>query len=126
MQGATPLFVLVRWMRRVRPLTGERRGCRTSLLKPDVLNTFPSQVVLWIFNVWLLRPHALTKTVMLGQANAVHLASELPHVEGGNGRILYPSSAKAGSDLEVTLLLFSLPPRFPGSLPDLFTNRALF
>eukprot|EP00884_Botryococcus_braunii_P001953 jgi/Botrbrau1/11759/Bobra.0195s0084.1 len=36
-------------------------------------------------------------------ANAVHLASELPRVEGGNGRVLYPSSAKAGSDLEAGL-----------------------
>lgn len=53
----------------------------------------------------------MTKNMMLGQANAVHLASELPHVEGGNARVLYPSSAKAGSDLEVTLFIFLVPAR---------------
>ncbi|KAK9804422.1 hypothetical protein WJX72_011920 [[Myrmecia] bisecta] len=33
-------------------------------------------------------------------ANAVHLSAEIPKIEGGNMRVLYPSSAKAGSDLQ--------------------------
>ena len=38
------------------------------------------------------------------QANAVSLASGLPHIDGGNNCVLYPSSAKAGSDLQVMLV----------------------
>ncbi|KAG6542884.1 hypothetical protein Mapa_015788 [Marchantia paleacea] len=37
------------------------------------------------------------------KATAKVLAVELPKLEGGNGEILYPSSAKAGSDLETGL-----------------------
>ena len=35
------------------------------------------------------------------QANAVSLSAELPQIEGGTQKVLYPSSAKAGSDLQV-------------------------
>ena len=38
---------------------------------------------------------------MLVQANAVSLSAGLPHIEAGNQKVLYPSSAKAGSDLQV-------------------------
>lgn len=37
------------------------------------------------------------------KANAVSLSAELPHVPGGTERVLYPSSAKAGSDLQTGL-----------------------
>lgn len=37
------------------------------------------------------------------QANAVHLSAELPVLEGGNMQVLYPSSVKAGTDLQVRL-----------------------
>ncbi|KAL3689686.1 hypothetical protein R1sor_015995 [Riccia sorocarpa] len=37
------------------------------------------------------------------KATAKVLAAELPKQEGGNGEVLYPSSAKAGSDLETGL-----------------------
>lgn len=35
------------------------------------------------------------------QANAVHLSAELPVLEGGSMRVLYPASVKAGTDLQV-------------------------
>lgn len=35
------------------------------------------------------------------QANAVHLAAELPVLEGGGMQVLYPASVKAGTDLQV-------------------------
>ena len=38
------------------------------------------------------------------QANAVHLAAELPLEGRGPHRVLYPASAKAGSDLQASLL----------------------
>jgi len=34
------------------------------------------------------------------KANAVTLAAELPEADGGGGRVLYPSSSKASSDLQ--------------------------
>lgn len=37
------------------------------------------------------------------RANAVTLSAELPQLPGGNNRVLYPSSSKAGSDLQVRL-----------------------
>lgn len=39
------------------------------------------------------------------KANAVHLSAELPEVPGGNKRVLYPASVKAGTDLQVGVLL---------------------
>lgn len=38
------------------------------------------------------------------KANAVSLSAGLPHIEGGSQRVLYPSSAKAGSDLQTGLM----------------------
>lgn len=38
------------------------------------------------------------------KATAKVLSSEIPHVEGGSKKVLYPASAKAGSDLETGLL----------------------
>lgn len=43
----------------------------------------------------------LQPTANIVQANAVSLSAELPQIEGGTQRVLYPSSAKAGSDLQV-------------------------
>ena len=40
------------------------------------------------------------------QANAVHLSAGLPHIAGGTQKVLYPSSAKAGSDLQVVKLAY--------------------
>ena len=37
---------------------------------------------------------------MLTQANAEHFAPELPCLEGGSGRLLYPASCKASSELQ--------------------------
>ena len=45
-----------------------------------------------------LSPHPSANVV---QANAVSLSAELPQIEGGSQKVLYPSSAKAGSDLQV-------------------------
>lgn len=38
---------------------------------------------------------------MMAQANAVHLSAELPLLHDRAHRVLYPASAKAGSDLQV-------------------------
>ena len=43
----------------------------------------------------------MSEALLCLQANAVHLAAQLPEVWSGSGRILYPASAKAGSDLQV-------------------------
>ena len=48
----------------------------------------------------LLKPFSAS-----AQANAVHLAAELPVLEGGSMQVLYPSSAKAGTDLQVCAAL---------------------
>lgn len=40
------------------------------------------------------------------QANAVHLAAQLPDVQGGCRRVLYPASVKAGTDLQASSLYY--------------------
>ena len=44
------------------------------------------------------------------QANAVSLSAELPQIEGGTQKVLYPSSAKASSDLQVGICAHELHP----------------
>lgn len=47
------------------------------------------------------RSSVRVSTAGVVQANAVSLSAELPQIEGGTQKVLYPSSAKAGSDLQV-------------------------
>ena len=50
---------------------------------------------------------ALTPVFEPTKANAVHFSAELPEVQGGSKRVLYPASVKAGTDLQVgRLVLF--------------------
>jgi hypothetical protein len=44
---------------------------------------------------------ALLRCACAVQANAEHFGPELPFVEGGSGRVLYPASSKASSELQV-------------------------
>ena len=49
----------------------------------------------------LQRTMPSTNNAVIVQANAVSFSAELPRIDGGTQKVLYPSSAKAGSDLQV-------------------------